>query len=703
MRISSSMYYKSLYSKNNSNLQNKLFDVNKQIASGLSIQYASDDVRKFAETMRLDNEIEGLGQIIQSTESGYKMANQTDQILNEFTTTMDRMRVLMINAANGIHSDGSLDAIADELRVVEEHFKNLANTSINGQYLFSGSAVDVRPIAPDGSYMGNGGSMASFTGSKTEQKYNISGEELFLGEKQLVRRRVTTNVINENLVQSFPVGSTEPTEGTHITTDSSIRQLMGDTDAPNANPKHHFYIRGVKSDGTAFNQQITMSDTDTVQDLMDQIGNAYGNTNALTVVDISMNLNGQIVIEDKRQGSSKLEFHMVGATDFNEAGADLADINDPVYGANVGQIGNLDGGEKNFNNFVIGATPPGLFVKEFVRSDYASATPTIANVDGLLYDRTYFEKSSATIKGTIPQIVRDGNAFATESTKLSEVADLSQGTAGTLDGTQLIMEGADVNGAPITVQIDLLAAGSTFTIGGNTYDIFDMDPAGRKAVPADEMTYQQLLDVINITTSGVPLPAPSPAGTDVQYDNAVNAANLVSSIHMDYDGKIEYQQLNISNTQTEISLFDSNSGDFNADSPVMSFNSNNAVEVRDPKTDFFKVLDTMITAVEDHKLYADASQGTTRSVGIEDAIAMIDDLQDHVLRSHAKVGSQVNALTSSLERSEILEISAMTLRSKTIDTDLAEASLMLTQLSINYESMLSTVGKVSKLNLVNYL
>ncbi|WP_373071050.1 flagellar biosynthesis protein FlgL [Sulfurimonas sp.] len=703
MRISSSMYYKSLYSKNNSNLQNKLFDVNKQIASGLSIQYAHNDVRKFAETMRLDNEIEGLGQIIQSTESGFKMANQTDQVLNEFTTTMDRMRVLMINAANGIHSDGSLDAIADELRVVEEHFKNLANTSINGQYLFSGSAVDVRPISPDGTYMGNGGSMASFTGSKTEQQYNISGEELFLGEKALVRRRVTTNVINENLVQSFPPGNTEVTEGTHITPDNSIRQLMGDTDGANANLKHHFYIRGVKSDGTAFNKEILMSDTDTVQDLMDQIGNAYGNTNALTVVDISMNLNGQIVIEDKRQGSSKLEFHMVGATDFDEAGPDFADINDAAaYGANVGQIDNLDGGETIFNNFVIGATPPGLFVKEFVKSDYNTVSGL--NVSALAYDRTYFEKDAANIKGTIPQIIRDGNGFATESTKLSEVADLTQGTAGTLDGTQLSMVGVDVNGAALNVQIDLNTAGSTFSLDGGitNYDIFDMDPAGRKAVPADEMTYQQLLDVINMVTSGQ---IPATTNVDTDYDTAIESSNLVSSIHMDYDGKISYQQLNVSNTLTEISLFDSNSGDFSvgADSSVMSFNSNNAVEVRDPKTDFFKVLDTMITAVEDHKLYADASIGTTRSVGIEDAIAMIDDLQDHVLRSHAKVGSQVNALTSSLERTEILEISAMTLRSKTIDTDLAEASLMLTQLSINYESMLSTVGKVSKLNLVNYL
>ena len=699
MRISSSMYYKGLYSKNNSHLQNKLFDVNKQIASGLSIQYAKDDVRAFSETMRLDNEISGLGQIKKSTESGYKMANQTDMVLNEFTTTMDRMRVLMVNAANGIHSDQSLDAIADELRVVEEHFKNLSNTSINGQYLFSGSAVDVRPISDDGKYMGNGESMSAFTGSKTSQQYNISGEELFLGEKHLVRRRVTTNVVNKNLVQDYPLGQTEKMDGDHLTPENSIRQLMGDTDAANSNAKHHFYVRGVKSDGEAFQKEILMSDTDSIQDLMDQIGNAYGNTNALKVVNVSMNLNGEIVIEDKVQGSSKIEFHMIGATDFNEGGADLADINDPTYGANAGKIDNLDGGEKDFDNFVLGITPPGLFVKEFVRSDYDSATPTISNIDGLLFDRTMFTKNSTTIKGTVPQIVRDGNAFASASTKLSEVADLSQGTPGTLDGTQLKLVGKDINGAPLNLQIDLNSVGSTFSFdgGATNYDIFDMG-SPRAAVDADEMTYQQLLDVINIATSGVPL-----VNTEAGYDSAVEASNLVSDIHLGYDGKITYQQLNVSNTLTEISLFDANSGDFSSDASVMSFNSNNAVEIRDPKTDFFEVIDTMITAVENHKLYADASKGDIRSVGIEDAIAMIDDLQDHVLRSHAKIGSQVNALDSSLERSETLEISAMTLRSSIIDTDLAEASLNLTQLTLNYESMLSTVAKVSKLNLVNYL
>ena len=110
-----------------------------------------------------------------------------------------------------------------------------------------------------------------------------------------------------------------------------------------------------------------------------------------------------------------------------------------------------------------------------------------------------------------------------------------------------------------------------------------------------------------------------------------------------------------------------------------------------------------ITAVENHKDYPDSASGDMRNIGIENAMTMIDDLQEHVTRSHSMVGAQSNALTMSYERTELLEISTMTLRSLTIDTDLAESSLQLTQLSLNYEAMLSTVGRISKLNLVNYL
>ena len=135
----------------------------------------------------------------------------------------------------------------------------------------------------------------------------------------------------------------------------------------------------------------------------------------------------------------------------------------------------------------------------------------------------------------------------------------------------------------------------------------------------------------------------------------------------------------------------------------MTFNSNNALTIRDPKTDFFDTVDKMITSVEEHKLFPDGYSRSKRGVGIESAIKMLDDLQNHIGRSHSTVGAQSNTLNMSIERTDVLRISTMSLRSSTVDTDLAESSLRLQQLSLNYQAMLSTVGKISKLSLVYYL
>lgn len=692
MRVTSSMYYKSLYQTQHSDINKKLFDVNKQIASGLKIQYAKDGVATFTETMRLDNELSALGQIKKSTESGYKVSNQTDVLLNEFETTMNRTRTLLVNAANGAHSTTSLDAIAAELRGIEQHFMTLANSSINGQYLFSGSAVDTKPINDKGEYMGNDQLMKAFLGSGVQQGFNITGAELFLGEEVLVKREVTTNVVNENLIEKNPALTTGDANNTIVSPSSTIRELMGDTDdnIDTVNAKHYFYIRGVKHDGEAINLKLAMRDDQSVDELLTQIGNAYGNTPDRDLVNVSMNLNGQIVIQDKLSGSSKLDFHMVGATDYTGGAA-----------ANVNNLDALDVGENNYMEIINGTSTsvnPNLFVKEFVKSDYTPAVGAATNIGGLIYDRTHFLREGADVTSSVPQVLKDGNAFATSSTRLSEVADLSKGTAGTLDGTVLKLTGTNLTGAAYDVDINLNAGGSNFTIGGSTYSIFDMGTP-RGAVAADDMTYQQLMDVINMVVTNN-LPA---ANTATDYDTAIQNSNYAGRTHLTYDGKISFGELNTSDTQVSIALYDDNSGDITADASVMSFNTNNALTIRDPKTDFFKTLDAMITAVEDHKLYADASSGSTRSVGIEDAITMLDDLQEHLSQSHATVGAQSNTLTLSMERTDLLEISTMTLRSSTLDTDLAEASLQLSQLTLNYEAMLSTVGRVSKLSLVNYL
>ncbi len=696
MRITSGMYYKHVYGANNSQLNNKLYDVNKQISSKVKIQYAKDDVRIFSETMRLDNEINILGQIKKSTESGMKVSNQTDVVLNDFQTSLDKMKTLLVQAANASQNDISRNAIAVELRGLEDHFRNLANTSINGKYLFAGSDVDTKPIAEDGSYRGNDEAMSALIDSNVRQQYNLTGAQLFLGEDSTVKRSISTNVQSLNLSTKYPdytdINTQLEGKEEFLTAGDTIRDMMGDTDneVDTANAKHFFYISGTQSDGSSFREKIAMSDEDSVGELLEKIGEAYGNTADVDVVNVSLNSRGEIVIQDKMQGSSKLDFHMVGATDFS--GGTAADVTD---------ISNLNGAETNFETVMSDTYTPGLFVKEFVKSDFAPTDGTITT-DALLYDQTQFSKDGSKLTSNVAQVVAGTNAFATPSTKLSEVAGES------LDGKTFNLSGTDVYGNAYNVQIDLASTGSTFSLDtdndgvydNGTYDIFNMAPTGRVATDADEMTYRQLTDVINMVVTGN-IPA---ANTAANYDSAIRTSEDIGGTALTYDGKLEFNQLNSAHTQATISLFDASSGDFSTTTgSVMTFNANNALTVNDPKTDFFKTIDEMIRAVEENKLHPDSSDANPRNVGIQNAIAMIDDLQQHVTKSHSQVGAHSNSLNRALDRATLLEVSTVSLRSSVLDTDLAEASMQLAQLSLTYEAMLLTVGKVSKLSLVNYL
>lgn len=732
MRVTTSMYYRNLYAENNK-VANQLFDVNKQISSGQKIQYAYENTDVFIKTMRLDDEISTLEQVKKSSNSGLQFSTNTDTTMNDMTTTLDAIKVNLIDAANsGVSSPAKLDAIADELSALRSHMINIANTSINGQHLFSGSAITTKPINDDGTYNGNDADMIAFLGSNIEQKYNITGAELFLGEENGTSRKITTNIQKHNLSLIYPeiMGeSNNPdnvTNTTYLLPSDTIRDLVGDTDDNITNQSDtFFYLRGTKSDGTSFKEQFSMSGSETINDLLGKIENTYGSN----VVNVELNDYGQIEVTDKLSGSSKLDFHMIAATDFDQTdGNNEADVNDAgAYPATVGSINNLDNGTlllrdviDHFDPLSTNPNSNDLLITEFVSSGDVNSATTI---DTVSYDRVAFEQNGPTLSSNVAQIVKSDNSFATPSTKLSEVADISKGTADntddTLDGTTLNFEGFTVGGAPYTATISLNSAGSTFTLdgGATNYDIFNMQTP-RIAVHADEMTYQQLTDVINMVVSGN-LPQDSDGSLIFdpdEYDAAIETANYNARTELSSDGKITFQELGSTTTSASIFLYDSTAADFtiNVDSDgdliddsatasVMTFNSNNALEIRDPKTNFFAVLDEAILAVREGRFGADGSASDPRNSGVQNAIQKIDDLADHVGRQHAKAGVQSQSLQSAIERSETLILSSMILRSDTIDTDIAEASLRLQQLSLNFEAMLSTVSRISQLSLVNYL
>ena len=676
-----------------------MFDVNKQIASGQKIQYAHEDPGVFIDTLRLDNEITTLSQVKSSAQSAYKISTQTDTTIGEIVKTIESMKVKLINAANDVNSDASTQAIAKELRGLQNHLLTLANTSIGGQYLFSGTATSVKPIGADGTYQGNDQNLEAFLGSGVKQKYNISGDQLFLGEENKINRTITSNLAQKSLTDLYPdimkdTGMTRSSsKDTYLTASSTIRDLMGDTDTNSTNDaarSSYFYLQGTRTDGTTFKSKIQMNMTDTMDDLTHKIALAYdpNQLNPTTnQVNVSLNANGQIEISDKSAGSSKLDFHMVGAVDFSGAG-----------GADVTDIDNLQSGSTDFETAAV--TTPGVYVKEFTKSGFTTPAGTLNTIEGINYDRTNFEQNGAKLLSNISQIDKTTNNYATSSTRLLDVSGET-----TLDGKQFVVQGKNVAGTAFTAQINFSSAGSTFSLDGGVtnYNIFTAT-APRVAVDADQMTYQQMMDVVNMATSGT-LPT---ANTSAAYDTAITASNTLSSTTLDYAGRIIFEDKINPSTQASIAMYDSASDTYPAtgstSGSTLLFNANSALTVRDSKTDFFSQIEEMIKSVEEGKKRADGSDTTDpRNIGIQNSIQMLDDMSDHVSRLQTEVGSYSQVLQASSDRTDMLIISTKTLQSDVIDTDVAEATLQMQQLSLNYQALLSNISKVSKLSLVNYL
>lgn len=707
MRVTASSFYNNIYGENNK-LNRQLFDVNKQIASGQKIQYTHENPGVFIDTLRLDSEVATLEQTKSSAQNAYKFSTQTDTTIGDIVKTLESMKVKLVNAANDTNSQNSLDAIAKELRGLENYMQTLSNTSINGQYIFSGTATSQKPIDATGNYLGNEKDMKASLGSGIKQKYNVSGSELFLGEESKINRTVTTNIEQFNLTKLYPTdlstGSTGQSQKSYIKTTDTIRDLMGDTDndATNTPGKlSHFYIQGTRSNGDTFKQKIDLEMTSTVDDLLQKISTTYGKDQ----VNVTLNSRGQIEVSDKVSGSSKLDFHMVGAVDFGISGVDNADV------VNLNQLETINS-STTFDDILSGNKT--VYLKEFIKSGLTTSDPTVT-IQGLNYDSYFFDSKGATLSSNVSQIIRDTNEFATASTKLVDVTG-----SNLIPGGSLALKGKNIDGGAYDITITLNTP-STFTdnLTGNVYNIYgssfnDLNTNGIKEVgegiPSNEteLTYQQLMDITNMALTGSLPTVPNPGNDPLDYDAAIANANARGNVSLSFDGKLTFKDSIHPVTSATLSLSDTTTNSFFSNVTALgnafTFQANNALTIRDPKNNLYSQIEQMIKSVETGKKFADGTSSThQRNLGVNNSIQMMDDLMEHVSRLQAVAGSNSQVLDNTISRSDLLIVSTKTLRSDVIDTDIAEATLRIQQLSLNYQALLSNISRVSQLSLVNYL
>ncbi len=801
MRVTDSLLFNNSM-RNYRTSSQKLYDVNQQIHSGSKIQQSYQDTSVYIDAMRLNYEITTLEQSIESSSKAKSFANNIDTTLNSFTSKLDEFKTKLTQAANASNSQTSLEAIANDLEAYKEELINLANTSINGQFLFSGSALSTKPISTDGTYNGNAESLTAVVGSGVELTYNVDGKSLFLGKDSDYSKVVSTNVAMYNQTKLHPSimdasGTDTSSSEVYLTGTDTIRDMVGDTDSDTTNdPNALFYLSGRDTAGETFATKIEMSTTSSVEDLMERIGQAYGNTSTNTLVDVSMNARGQIEVKDLTTGNQVLEMNLFGAVDRDAAAgtagnANQTDINallassnvdiiafnasDYVstnsattirsradsYNAGVYRIGyELQTAEgsvakpstllsemmPNANNILVGGTAlsitPTTTVQDLmstIEAAYslgagsvriengqiiaddatgtldatliardASNTPTagFSIPDAINYTQRGFEKDGNELTSNVSQVVKETNEYATQATKLSAVAGTD-----TLDGKALNIDYKTLNGLSHSATINLSDAGSSVDVDTDNDGVVDatfsiLDGSGN-VTKADDVSYQQLSDIVSMLTSGT-IPTngvPTATSTDLEeYQYAIKTAHNSVEVGLDQQGRLSLMDKTASESKIEFSLSDSDAHTFDGtSSTALSFMANDSVTIESPSVNMFEQLDTMIEAVRSGNFRMDSTSSDPRNIGIQNALAQLDHITDHVTKAHTQIGALSNALTETQARAETLKVNVTTVQTEIVGIDLAEAYLELTQVSNSYEAMLSAIAKVNSMSLLDYM
>lgn len=396
-----------------------------------------EDVGIYVDATRLDYEATTLEQIKEATTKASEFAKNTDQTLNDFADTLDSFKVKLIQAANsGEHSTTSRVAIANDLKAMRDQLVSISNTAINGQYLFSGTAVDTKPISADGTYNGNGNNIEVLAGSNLTVPFNIPGEGLFLGRDNDYAKQVTTNItlinkheelnpqtVNEEYMrltdEIYKFIGTDYRTSAKIAADGKMNYTTDFTrDKVATLPPTVFFMQGQRPSGESFSTKFELSADAKVSDLLEQMGRAMGNTDTNKVVEVSINKDAQIQMTNLQNGNEMMSFSIFGLTE-QQGTAQEANLwkTDAIR-----KETSLEAIKKAVNDGNVHLT-------SFIGSpNYVSPDDGIAMSTD--YDKVNFANKGATVQNNTSQIVRKDNSFATNNTRLSEVAGLSSGQIG---------------------------------------------------------------------------------------------------------------------------------------------------------------------------------------------------------------------------------------------------------------------------------
>lgn len=181
MRVSENMVIQS-FLKNLHSAQSRLFERNQEVASGKKLNRPSDAPSDSSRLVRLRDDMARINQYYRNINHADLLLGTTEDALNNLSNLVMKVQERAGYGVNGTMTQEDRNAIAAELRSIQEEMVRIASTKVNGKYLFSGSEIATEPLLLTMGfydYQGDDRALMIEISQGEKIQVNVTGDESF--------------------------------------------------------------------------------------------------------------------------------------------------------------------------------------------------------------------------------------------------------------------------------------------------------------------------------------------------------------------------------------------------------------------------------------------------------------------------------------------------------------------------------------------
>lgn len=178
MRVANKTIY-DIIKFNLGNITEELNKANKIVSTGKRITDLSDDPVGITQALDIKSTLSNIEQLERNINFGKPWLNSAESALNSVQNLISDARALCVEMATATKGAVERASAANTIQNTIDEIISLANTEVNGRYIFAGTNTGTAPFNEDGSYNGNNNPFTIKIGRDATVAVESDGEAVF--------------------------------------------------------------------------------------------------------------------------------------------------------------------------------------------------------------------------------------------------------------------------------------------------------------------------------------------------------------------------------------------------------------------------------------------------------------------------------------------------------------------------------------------